>query len=99
MHKRTHRSGVEEYLDGSHSCSFKSKRRTGRERGNADKQKSTTQNSQWVYGNLFECLSGNENCTHGRLPFGGSFYCAWPLKNSSADFHHKPPCVWDAERE
>ncbi len=98
MQKGTHRSREEyreEYQDDSHSRAFKKKRRGGRDSDDSGPHKSTAGYSEWVFGNLFECLSDNEHCAHGRVPFGGSFYCAWPLKNTSADFHIKPPCLWD----
>ena len=60
--------------------------------------KSSVRNSQWIFGNFYECLSENENCTHGRVPFSGSFYCVWPLKDTSAVSHRTPPCSQDAEK-
>ena len=83
MHKGTHRIR-EEYRDDSDSHSFNNKHRVGRERNDAGQLKSFARNSQWVHGNFFECLSSNDSCTHGRVPFGGSFYCTWPLKDTSA---------------
>ena len=98
MHKGTHRSR-EEHQEDSHSRSYKHERRAVRGRDDVSQHKGANRKSQWVFGNLFECLSGKEECAHGRIPFGGSFYCIWPLKDTSADFHHKPPCTWDAEQE
>lgn len=95
MHKGVRRNREEEDLDDSLSRSFKIRRRAGREHDVADHRKNTARNPQWVYGNLFECISGNDNCPHGRIPFGGSFYCAWTLKKTSADLEHSPPCLWD----
>lgn len=97
MHKQTYRATEDEYLEDRYSQSLKQKRRVGRDRGDPDQHQSSDRNSQWVYGNLFECLSGNEHCMYGRIPFGGSFYCAWPLKETSVCVHRKPPCLWDAE--
>ncbi|MDD2732437.1 MAG: hypothetical protein PHF56_00735 [Desulfuromonadaceae bacterium] len=101
MHKGTHRSR-EEYQDDSdirsfNLRSFKNRRRVDRERDEAEQYKGSARNSQWVFGNFFECFSGNEICPHGRVPFGGSFYCIWPLKDASPYSHRKPPCSWDAE--
>ena len=101
MHKGTHRSREkfrEEYQDDSRSHPFKNEHHAGRERNDADHRKSSARNSQWRFGNLFECLSDDENCSHGRVPFGDSFYCMLPLKDTSANLHDNRPCVWDAEK-
>ena len=98
MHKGTHRLKGEHQED-LHSSSYRSEHRVVRERDDAGQHKSVAGHSQWVFGNLFECLSDNEECAHGRIPFGSNFYCIWPLKNTSADFCHKPPCSWDAVQD
>ena len=98
MHKGTHRSR-EEHHEDSHSRSYKHERRAVRGHDDVSQRKGATRKSQWVFGNLFECLSGKEECTHGRIPFGGIDYCVWPLKDTSADFQHKPPCMWNAEQD
>ena len=96
MHIETHCSR-EEYLDDLHSRSYRNEHRAVCERYGAGHRRSAAGNSQWVFGNLFECHSDSEECAHGRIPFGGIYYCVWPLKDKSADYHHKPPCSWDEE--
>jgi hypothetical protein len=96
MHKETYSAFEEEYINDPLRLPVKNKRRVSRERDGAGQQKSAPRNSQWVYGNLFECLTGNDNCMHGKIPFGGSFYCSWPLKDTSA-VHRKPPCLSDLD--
>ncbi len=114
MHKGTHRSREEyrveyrdefrdefqdEYQDDSQSHSFKNKHRAGRERNDGSHHKSSVRDSQWLFGNLFECLSDDKNCSHGRVPFGDSFYCTLPLKDTSAGVPRNRPCLWDAEKD
>ncbi|MDD2734972.1 MAG: hypothetical protein PHF56_13605 [Desulfuromonadaceae bacterium] len=99
MHKHTHRAADDEYPDDRRFRPVKNKRRSGRDRGDADQRRTSDLNSQWVFGNLFECLTDNEHCIHGRIPFGGSFYCAWPLKEASSSVRRKPPCSSDSEQD
>ena len=98
MHKESHRIR-EEYQEDSHSHSNKNERHPVRRRDDVSQQKGVARKSQWIFGNLFECLSGKEECTHGRIPFGGIDYCVWPLKDTSVDFQHRPPCMWNAEQD
>ena len=98
MHKGTHGSR-EEYQDDTPTRAYRNEHQVDSKCDDASYHKSAARKSQWVFGNLFECLSGEEECTHGRIPFGGIDYCIWPLKDTSANFHHKPPCTWDAEPE
>lgn len=102
MHKRIHRSSdeyQEEYQDDPHSHSLKSMRQSGRERNDTDKHMGAARNSLWIFGTFFECLSSNESCPHEKVPFGGTYYCVWPLKDTSADTYRKPPCSCDEERD
>ena len=98
MYNKRNLSSREEYEENLYSRLDMNEHRAVLWRDNGKQHKSAERNSRRVFGNLFQCLSGNEECTHGRIPFGDSFYCIRPLKETSADVHCKPPCSWDAER-
>lgn len=89
MHKKTHQA-IEEYLH--EALSPPGQIRSQDESENTDQPVVPVESAQWVFGNLYECISHNKNCKHGRIPFGSSYYCAWPLKAASTGKIKKPPC-------
>ena len=90
MHKKTHHA-IEEYLHDTLALSGQIRRQV--ESKSADQPAVPVENAQWVFGDLYECLSCDKNCKHGRIPFGSSYYCSWPLKAASTGINRKPPCL------
>lgn len=88
---------VEEQLNEACSPTVEPKRNVDHDGDDAEQSGTSAHKAQWVFGNLYQCHSGNEDCEHGRIPFGGGYYCSWPLMNNSAEVHHKPPCLRDSE--
>lgn len=46
---------------------------------------------KWVSGNLYECISGDKDCSY-RYSFGFRYFCSWLLNDNSGGLDDKPPC-------